>query len=190
MKLDIARSKKRQWSQEAKTKDAKTSFARRIHPTNVRNSSRRMVNKFFDSTFLAVRRVAVATSAFQPKKKIHQNRELLEQITELLASPSEVVRASALQAYLQLPLPLAEYRTIAFHGLTIGLRDQQPRVRRQAVVLLGQFIEAYADHWEHGIPLLNDCCHDPAMSVAKKAHEILERQHAKKEKIQKTYLVK
>lgn len=149
-----------------------------------------MVNKFFDSTFLAVRRVAVVTSSFQPKRKIHQNCELLEQITELLASPSEVVRLSALQAYLQLPLPLAEYRTIAFHGLTIGLRDQQPRVRRQAVVLLGQFIEVYADHWEHGIPLLNDCCHDSATSVAKKAYEIIQQQHAKKAKIQKTYLVR
>lgn len=137
-----------------------------------------------------MRQISDSTVVFRPNKRNNQIRELIGQLTELLASPSDVVRQSALQAYLRVPLATSEYQALAFSGLTVGLRDSEPRVRLCAVTVLGKLIEVYPDLWEYGIPLLNDCCHDSATAVAKKSQVIIQNQTSRRGRIQNTYLVK
>ncbi len=145
------------------------SIVTKINPHFIQDFNRRLTKKVFDAVFIITRKVVEITRRLLPLLNKDRQALIIQQLTELLGSQSADVRISALTAIADIKTSKNSLTDLSFHALTIGLRDDEPRVRKHALKVLAGFCRNDSGYRDRFRPLACDCVKDNNSLVSRQA---------------------
>lgn len=107
-------------------------FPRNSSLRKIRLTTRQLVLRLSDTTFIAARKVQLRVEQFTPGSKDREQANLLEQMAQLLASDSAIVRRAAVEALGRIQTAQPDVLQFIEKRLCDALEDGDEEVQRAA----------------------------------------------------------